>query len=111
MLAAREVAPLGHRCGNRLGTGLAQAPVVTLRISILAAQPTLRIRVEGRLSIDEVGELEQLVGKPGATCLELAELRSADAAGLATLRRLRAEGIAMTGLSPHLAWRIEADGD
>lgn len=82
---------------------------MTVRITVLAERPTLRVRVEGRLSSDEVGELEQLIGSdPGATCLELAELRSADAAGLAVLRRLRSEGITLSGVPRHLAWRIES---
>jgi ABC-type transporter Mla MlaB component len=89
-------------------TRLAEANAVTVRITVIAERPTLRIRVDGRLTTDAVGELEELIGSdPGATCLELADLRSADAAGLAALRRLRAEGIALYGVPRHLAWRIE----
>lgn len=55
-----------------------------------------------------IGELEQLVGgDPHALCLDLTDLRSADAAALAVLRRLRAEGVEMRGVPPRLAWRIE----
>jgi hypothetical protein len=43
-------------------------------------------------------------------CLELSELRSADAAGLCLLRRLGAVGVVLRGLPPQLAWRIEDDG-
>lgn len=80
-----------------------------VRITVLAERPTLRIRVDGRLESDAVSELEQLIGSdPSATCLELADLRSADATGIAVLRRLRAEGITLSGVSRHLAWRIES---
>lgn len=89
------------------GTKLAPAVAVTVRITVITDRPRLRLRVEGRLSRDEVGELEQLIGNdPAATCLDLASLRSADATGLAVLRRLRAEGVTFSDLSPHLALRI-----
>ena len=81
---------------------------MTVRITVNGTERIRRIRVEGRLSRDEVGELDQLIGDdPRAVCLELSELRSADAAGLAALRRLRARGVEMRGVPRHLAWRIE----
>jgi hypothetical protein len=68
------------------------------------------VRLEGRLSVEETEELEQLVGAdPSTAYLDLAELRSADASGLALLRRLRREGFQMRDVPPHLAWRIEED--
>jgi hypothetical protein len=83
---------------------------VTVRITVTGGRAARRIRVEGRLSGEEVGELEQVIGDdPGAACLELANLRSVDDAGLALLRRLRREGVVMCGVRPHLAWRIEED--
>jgi ABC-type transporter Mla MlaB component len=84
---------------------------VTVRITVITDRPRLRLRVEGRLSRDEVGELEQLIADdPGTTCLDLASLHSADAAGLALLRRLLAEGATFAGVPPHLALRIEQGG-
>jgi len=69
-----------------------------------------RITVEGRLTGAEVGELEQAVGDDATTvCLDLENLRSADAAGLAALRRFRSEGALLRGVPPHLAWRIEGE--
>jgi hypothetical protein len=66
--------------------------------------------LEGRLSVNEIGELEPVVGDdPSTVCLDLGDLRSADACGLALLRRLRREGFEMRGVPPHLAWRIEED--
>jgi ABC-type transporter Mla MlaB component len=81
---------------------------MTLRISSLQAGSIRRIQVAGRLTRDEVTELEQTIGDDlGAVCLELENLRSADAAGLAALRRLLAGGVDMRGVPQHLAWRIE----
>ena len=69
-----------------------------------------RITVEGRLTEAEVGELDQAVGSDSSgVCLELQNLRSADTAGLAALRRLHAEGARLHAVPPHIAWRIEAD--
>jgi ABC-type transporter Mla MlaB component len=66
--------------------------------------------LEGRLSAEEIEELEQIVGDdPSIVYLDLAELRSADASALALLRRLRREGFEMRDVPPHLTWRIEED--
>jgi ABC-type transporter Mla MlaB component len=81
---------------------------VTVRFTVTEDRAVRRIRLEGRLSADEIAELEQLVGvDPRRVCLDLAELRSADASALELLRRLRSEGVEMCGARPHLAWRIE----
>lgn len=80
---------------------------MTVRITVEGPGPVLHILVEGRLSSDAVGELEGTIGiDPKAVVLDLANLRSADAAGVASLRRLRAEGAVIQGARPHLAWRI-----
>ena len=83
---------------------------MTLRITVGRNGTTRCIALAGRLTSEEVGELEGVVHEdPGAARLELGELRSADEAGLAALRRLRREGIEMRGVPPHLAWRIESE--
>jgi anti-anti-sigma regulatory factor len=94
----------------RDGTELADGSGMTVRITV--AEPTLlrRIVVEGRLSADAVQDLEQAVGDhPQDVVLDLANLRSADGAGVAVLRRLRAEGVAMQRTGLHLAWRIDEE--
>jgi len=84
--------------------------LVTVRFTVTEERKVRRIGLEGRLSAEEIEELEQLVGDdPSAVYLDLAELRSADGCGLALLRRLRREGFEMCGVPPHLAWRIEED--
>ena len=83
---------------------------MTVRFTVTEDRAVRRIRLEGRLSADEIAELEQLVGvDPRRVCLDLAELRSADAPGLELLRRLRSEGVEMCGARPHLAWRVEEE--
>jgi hypothetical protein len=92
------------------GMELANGDCVTLRITLGREDATLRVRLAGRLSAEEAGELERVIDEaPGKARLELEELRSTDGAGLALLRRLRAVGIEMRGVPPHLAWRIEAE--
>jgi len=94
------------------GTALALVQRVTVRITIVSDVVPRRITVEGRLTGAEVGELELAVGDdPSTACLELENLRSADADGLAALRRLRRQGVLLHRAPPHLAWRIsENDG-
>ena len=96
-------------CLTRLfGTRLAPTYPVTVRITQIEERPRRCLRVEGRLTADELAELGQVVGTdPDAACLDLAGLRSVDAAGLAELRRLRALGFALRSVPPHLAFRIE----
>ena len=80
---------------------------MTVRISTSLDGAVRHISVAGRLTGAEVAELDNAVGDDLASaCLELGDLRSADGAGLALLRRLRASGVRMTGTAPHLAWRI-----
>jgi hypothetical protein len=88
-----------------------QRRTVTVRITIKSDGAPRRIVVEGRLTGAEVGELELAIGDdPSAVCLDLENLRSADADGLAALRRFRAEGALIRGVPPHLAWRLEDGG-
>jgi hypothetical protein len=93
-----------------LGTRLASMAVVTVRITVVPGPERRCIRIEGHLTQAEIGELEQAIGdETVGTRLELENLRSADAAGLTALRRLRAHGVELCGVPPHLTWRIDAD--
>ena len=83
---------------------------VTVRITVLCDRGRRRVRVEGHLTQAEVGELERAIGyEMVATSLELENLRSADTAGLTALRRLRAHGVELCSVPPHLIWRIDAN--
>ena len=106
--AAESASP--RRSRNRLARHSHCADPVTVRITVIEGRPLRRLRIEGRLSGDAVGELEQLLGTdPSAACLELSELRSVDAAAAGLLRRLRARGFALHELPPQLAWRLEGE--
>jgi hypothetical protein len=89
---------------------LAGGEPVTVRITVTEEGAVRRIGLDGRLSAEELAELEHLLeDDPMRVYLDLANLRSADACALALLRRLRREGFEMRRVPPHLAWRIEAD--
>ena len=61
------------------------------------------VRLEGSLEADVVSELEHVICQGSwPVRLELSELRSVDAAGLAALRRLRAAGAPIVGASPYI---------
>jgi len=84
---------------------------VTVRITVIEEQHSRLIQLAGRLTSEELCELEEAIGdERGSACLELSELRSADEDGLAALRRLRVEGVELRGVPPHLAWRIGSYG-
>jgi len=83
---------------------------VTLRISIRDAPSGRIIYVEGRLTREEVPELEGALGTGRTDRLDLSNLLSVDACGLAALRHLRAAGFEMIGTSVTLKWKIEDDG-
>jgi ABC-type transporter Mla MlaB component len=85
---------------------------VTVRISVTTSQSALhrRIRVAGRLTAEAVGELEGMIGDDlDSVVLDLEDLSALDTGALAALRRLRVAGVAMEGVSPHLAWQIEEE--
>jgi anti-anti-sigma regulatory factor len=61
------------------------------------------VRLEGWLEAEAVAELERVIsGGSGPLRLDLSELRSADTAGLAALRALRAAGTSIVGASPYI---------
>lgn len=62
------------------------------------------VRIHGRLAGAAVPELERVCREaPGVVNLDVTHLMSADDAGIATLRRLMADGVPCTGISPYLA--------
>jgi len=68
------------------------------------------LRLAGRLECEHSSELVDLYEHTdGAVRLDLADLVSADAAGLNTLRMLRGRGAELVGLSPYLTLRLGAE--
>ena len=87
---------------------LRHASRVTVRITATGDEAIRVLRVEGRLTSEAWHELEGAIGSdPEAACLDLSGLRGADALALAGLRRLRASGVELRAVPPHLACRID----
>ena len=81
--------------------------VVTLRITVEETSLSRIVRVEGRLTVEEIPELEGALGDDLThTEMQLQNLRSADSAGLAALRRLRAAGVELCAVPPRIAYEI-----
>jgi hypothetical protein len=77
--------------------------LVTLRIAFSEDSGIQIMRLEGWLEGEAVAELERVVsGRAEPLRIELAELRSADPAGLTVLRALRARGARLVGASPYI---------
>ncbi len=82
---------------------------MTVRIIVEETRPRLVVRIEGRLTADEVGELASVLGEDlGNTDLDLAELRAFDSVALAVLRRLHARGAMLLNVPPRLSFDLEA---
>jgi hypothetical protein len=76
---------------------------VTIRITSLEKSDGRSVRVDGWLAACDVAALEETIGdRVRGTRLELADLRSADAAGVIALRGFEARGALLHGAAPFL---------
>ena len=78
---------------------------MTIRIVKTIEGKTTTIRVEGRLDVETVSDLQnecRLCRSEGGLALDLSGLVSADAEGLEVLRELRERGIELRGISPFI---------
>lgn len=76
---------------------------MTLRIGSDDASPGDRVRLVGRLTREELPELERVVAFARRPLrIDVADLMSADTDGLAALKRLREAGAVLEGASPYL---------
>jgi hypothetical protein len=81
----------------------ARPRLMSLYISASSDSGISIVRLEGWLEGEAVAELERVVsGDSGPLRLDLSELRSADTAGVAALRALRAAGASIVGASPYI---------
>ncbi len=84
---------------------------MTVRIIVTESDRERVVRVDGRLTRAELGELELAIGEDlDAVRLLLEDLRSADAAGLAALRRFHALGVELCAVPPYIACHLEDEG-
>lgn len=77
---------------------------MTLRIGRDDEPPGGGVRLVGRLTAEELPELERVIVALGHRPLriDVTDLMSADTDGLAVLKRLREEGAVLEGASPYL---------
>ena len=74
---------------------------MTLRITVIAPGTPTTVKVDGRLTSDEVPELRRVCAEvAGRLVLDLSDLASADRQGVSVLRELRAKGADFVGVSP-----------
>lgn len=77
---------------------------MTLRITSNELGPTARLKLDGRLTGEEVLEVRHAcAGTEGRLVLDLTDLQFADRQGVSVLRELRAQGALFTGVSHYLA--------
>ena len=80
-----------------------------LRITTEPAGAATLVSVSGRLAEAASVELDRVVREiTGAIRLDVGELRSADATGLALLRRLRDSGVRLERMSPYIRLVLDA---
>ena len=85
---------------------------VTVRITSFEKGHGRVVRVDGWLAAADVAALEEAVGEGvRGTTIELADLRSADARGVAALRGLAARGARLHGAAPFLRLLIGEGAD
>jgi hypothetical protein len=85
---------------------------VTVKISSLKESTGRVVHIDGWLTASDVAALEDAVGEcVRGTRLELADLRSADAAGIVALRGLEARGAVLRGAAPFLRLLLGAETD
>jgi anti-sigma factor RsiW len=85
---------------------------VTVRITVEETARRRVVRVDGRLTAAEVSDLENALGDdPALAEINLRDLRSVDADGLAALRRMRAAGFALRETPPRIRFEIEGEDD
>ena len=64
---------------------------------------TTTVKVDGRLTLEGVAELDRQCGSTtGTVYLDLSNLRSADAEGVEAIRALADRGIRLSGASPYI---------
>ena len=80
-----------------------------LRITTEPVGSTTLVSVSGRLADEACAELTRVVRELGGDVrLDIGDLRTADAAGLALLRRLRDGGARLERVSPYIQLVLDA---
>lgn len=102
-------------CGGRVpfGCGLRLASSYNVDCWIGVVQQTDRrlVRLAGRLSVAQVPELLEACAKARPVELNLADLVSADAAGIEALQRLRGQGATLVNAPGYLQLKLDSTGE
>jgi len=94
--------------GRRLGTAISIPRSMTLRITVRALGPPTTVKMDGRLTAEEVPELWSVCAEiEGRLALDLTDLKSADRQGVSALQELRAKGADLIGVSPFLGLLLD----
>jgi hypothetical protein len=81
---------------------------VELRLTVTRRKRSTVVRVDGRLMIDNLTELREVVGTvSGHAVIDLTNLLSVDDLGIAMLRSLADDGARLVGASPYVALLLE----
>ena len=80
-------------------------------IGVVVEDDRLVIRLEGRLTVDQVPELLKTWADVEPAELDLAELVSADTGGIEALRRIRDAGTALVDAPGYIRLKIESAED
>ena len=76
---------------------------MTLRITPAGPGPSATLKIDGRLTSEEVAELRLACDRvEGRLILDLSGLQSADRQGVSVLRELRTKGADLVGASPYV---------
>jgi ABC-type transporter Mla MlaB component len=76
---------------------------MTLHISLVGPDSTMGLKLDGRLTTEEVPELWRACAElTGQLTLDLTDLQFADRTGASVLRELKAHGAMFTGVSPYI---------
>ena len=76
---------------------------MTLRITSSGPGPTGRLKLDGRLTAEEVLEVRRAcAGTEARLVLDLTDLQFADRQGVSVLQELRAQGAQLIGVSHYL---------
>lgn len=76
---------------------------MTLRITAAGSGQSTTLKIDGRLTSEEVPELRLACDRvEGRLVLDLSGLQSADRQGVSVLQELRTKGVELIGASPYL---------
>jgi len=93
------------------GLGLASNQVVDCWIGVIQETDRRLVRLAGRLSVAQVPELLEACAEALPIEVDLADLVSADAAGIEALQRLRGRGARLVSAPGYLQMKLDSQAE